>query len=156
MKDSSRAVMLFNRHGPTKSITVRLSDIGLTGPVHVRDLLRHENLPLATDSVTIAGIVQHGSAMLRISNNPITSVYKSTPPAAFSGKRAVYSPVVRLVSMQGASLVTLPVGFTNLEVFTVQGKLIWKGRRSSAEKEGTVRIPASFRNPGMVVVRFAR
>jgi alpha-galactosidase len=155
MKDGSRAVMLFNRHGPTKSITVRLSDIGLTGPVHVRDLLRHENLPLAADSVTIAGIVQHGSAMLLISKNPVSSIYRQPLKVAELKNSAARAPAVRLIDTRITSCMPLLSGHTGLEVYNLQGVRLWKSYRGRTEG-GVVRIPKSIKNGGMAVVRFVK
>src|SRR5581483_9136264 len=61
-----RAVALLNRTGSTANITVKWSDIDLTGSAQVRDLWAHSNLGSFSTSYT-ASVPSHGVVMLKIS-----------------------------------------------------------------------------------------
>ena len=65
LSGGAKAVGLFNRNGYPFPITVRFSDIGITGPVRARDLWLHKDLGILRDSYT-AVVPRDGVVMLRL------------------------------------------------------------------------------------------
>ena len=65
-----RAVALLNRTGSTANITVKWSDIDLTGSAQVRDLWAHSNLGSFSTNYT-ASVPSHGVVMLKISGTEL-------------------------------------------------------------------------------------
>ncbi len=67
LADGAKAVALFNfvTDDVPQPITVRLKDLGFTGPVHARDLWAHKDLGLISDSYT-ATPPEGGVVMLRL------------------------------------------------------------------------------------------
>lgn len=65
MADGSRVVGLFNRQRTTESMTVNLSQIGLSGEVTVRDLWLHKDLGTFTGAFS-AYVPMHGVVLVRI------------------------------------------------------------------------------------------
>ena len=67
LADGAKAVALFNfvTDDVPQPITVRLKDLGFTGPVHARDLWAHKDLGLIQDSYT-ATPPEGGVVMLRL------------------------------------------------------------------------------------------
>ena len=60
------AVAFFNRTNGRNTMTMKLSEIGWTGPAKARDLWAHKDLPTITDSFT-ADVPRHGVVMLVLS-----------------------------------------------------------------------------------------
>jgi alpha-galactosidase len=65
LSDGTMAVGLFNRSPEETAISVKLSDLGLSGTQPVRDLWRHQNLPAARDVVT-ATVPRHGVVLVKV------------------------------------------------------------------------------------------
>jgi len=65
MEDGSKVVGLFNRGEEAAPITVKWSDLGLSGSHAVRDLWRQENLPAATDEFQTS-VARHGVVLVKI------------------------------------------------------------------------------------------
>ena len=65
LADGSLAVGLFNRGRKPGTLTVHFSDLGLTGPQHLRDLWLRQDLGTFEESYS-AAIPRHGAVMLRI------------------------------------------------------------------------------------------
>ena len=63
-----RAVALFNRSGSAANITVKWSDLGLSGSASVRDLWAHANFGSFSNSYT-ANVPSHGVIMLKLTGN---------------------------------------------------------------------------------------
>jgi alpha-galactosidase len=57
------AVALFNRTNGVNTMTMKLSDVGWSGPAKVRDLWAHKNLPVITDKLTV-DVPRHGVVMV--------------------------------------------------------------------------------------------
>ena len=65
LADGSMAVGLFNRDLVARTITVRWSDLGLSGSQPVRDLWRHENMGAKRDELS-AVVPRHGVLLVKI------------------------------------------------------------------------------------------
>ena len=65
MEDGSHAIGLFNRGQVETEVTVKWSDLGLSGSHKVRDLWRQQDLGKFKDSYTIR-VRRHGAAMIRV------------------------------------------------------------------------------------------
>jgi alpha-galactosidase len=65
MSDGSKAVGLFNRGPGAAEVTVRWTDVDLSGDCMVRDLWRQKDLGKFTDSFT-ANVPRHGVCLVRI------------------------------------------------------------------------------------------
>jgi alpha-galactosidase len=67
LADGSKAVALFNfvTDDVPQPITVRIKDLGFTGPVHARDLWSHKDIGILRDSYT-AIPPKGGVVMLRV------------------------------------------------------------------------------------------
>jgi len=63
---STKAVALLNRSTSTANITVRFSDVGLSGQVLVRDLWAHEDKGAYSDSFSMS-VPSHGTGLLKLS-----------------------------------------------------------------------------------------
>lgn len=61
----TRAVALCNLSDSTRTFTLRMSDVELTGPVGVRDLFTHADLPAVTDTLTVS-IPAHDTRIFRL------------------------------------------------------------------------------------------
>jgi alpha-galactosidase len=66
MEDGSKAVGLFNRGEMETEVTVKWSDLELSGKQNVRDLWRQKDLGAFDGSYTVK-VGRHGAAMIRIS-----------------------------------------------------------------------------------------
>lgn len=66
LADGSQAVGLFNRGESSLLMTLEMKQLGVTGTVHLRDLLDHKDLGTATGSYTTQ-VPVHGVVMLKIS-----------------------------------------------------------------------------------------
>ena len=66
LADGSQAVGLFNRGESVLPITLKLSQIGFSGEVHLRDLLDHRDLATVSSSYT-TDVPKHGAVMLKVS-----------------------------------------------------------------------------------------
>jgi alpha-galactosidase len=65
LADGAMAVGLFNRDLVPRTITVRWSDLGLTGSQPVRDLWRHEDMGVKRDELS-ATVPRHGVLLVKI------------------------------------------------------------------------------------------
>ena len=65
LADGGKAVGLFNRERHQMTITLRLKEIGITGPAKLRDLWAHRNLGSFTGSYT-ASVPGHGVVLLKV------------------------------------------------------------------------------------------
>jgi len=65
LEDGSQAVGLFNRGEASADVTVKWSDLGLTGPQLVRDLWRQKDLGSNPDSFT-ADVARHGVVLIKV------------------------------------------------------------------------------------------
>jgi alpha-galactosidase len=65
LSDGTMAVGLFNRSPEEAAVSVKLSDLGLSGAQPVRDLWRHQNLPPARD-VVAATVPRHGVVLVKV------------------------------------------------------------------------------------------
>jgi alpha-galactosidase len=66
LEDGSKAVGLINRGEMPTDVTVKWSDLGITGPHMVRDLWRQKDIE-TQDTAFTANIGRHGAMMLKIS-----------------------------------------------------------------------------------------
>ncbi len=67
LEDGAQAVALFNRAADSKSMTVKWSDLGLTGkPKKLRDLWAHKDLDPSAGEYSVA-VPGHGVVLLRVS-----------------------------------------------------------------------------------------
>jgi len=64
--DDSEAVVLFNRAAAVQNVTVKFSDVGLSGSLNVRDLWLHQNMGVYDNQYTTV-VNSHGVAMLKLS-----------------------------------------------------------------------------------------
>jgi hypothetical protein len=71
--DSGKYVAIFNRTGSATEITVKSSDIGLTGTVYVRDLWAKTDKGTFTGSYKMS-VPSHGSALFKMSSVPTTHI----------------------------------------------------------------------------------
>jgi alpha-galactosidase len=65
LEDGSKAVGLFNRGELPADVTVKWSDLGLTGPQMVRDLWRQKDLGSQETAFTVK-VPRHGAAMIKV------------------------------------------------------------------------------------------
>jgi len=65
LADGSQAVGLFNRGESSLLMTLEMKQLGVTGTVHLRDLLDHKDLGTATGSYTTQ-VPLHGVVMLKV------------------------------------------------------------------------------------------
>jgi alpha-galactosidase len=65
LADGSKAVGLFNREEHEMTTTLGLNDIGVSGPVRVRDLWAHRNLGVFTGTY-MSTVPAHGVVMLKV------------------------------------------------------------------------------------------
>ncbi len=65
MEDGSKAVGLFNRGEFENAVTVKWSELGLSGKQTVRDLWRQQDLGGFADSFSVK-VARHGVAMIRL------------------------------------------------------------------------------------------
>jgi alpha-galactosidase len=65
MSDGSKAVGLFNRGFGADVVTVKWSDLGLTGKQKVRDLWRQQDLGVFGDAFS-KEIPRHGALLIRV------------------------------------------------------------------------------------------
>ncbi len=65
LADGTHAVGLFNRSAYKAKVTVRWSDIGIIGPQPVRDLWRHKDLGVFSDSFS-ATVLPHAAWMIKV------------------------------------------------------------------------------------------
>jgi alpha-galactosidase len=65
MEDGTLAVGLFNRGEFENPVTIRWSDLGITGKQTVRDLWRQKDVGTSTDSFT-GKVARHGAMLIRI------------------------------------------------------------------------------------------
>jgi alpha-galactosidase len=65
LANGDRAVALFNRGTSDQAIRFRLKDVGLTHPVHARDLWAHKDVGMVQDTYT-AMVPSHGVVLLRL------------------------------------------------------------------------------------------
>ncbi len=65
LADGSKAVGLFNREQSTIRLTVKFSQIGISGPATVRDLWARKDLGVFNGSYS-ADVVEHGVVMIRV------------------------------------------------------------------------------------------
>ncbi|MGA2053437.1 MAG: putative Ig domain-containing protein [Opitutales bacterium] len=65
LADGSLAVGLFNRGPEAYTLTVKWTDLGLTGPQHVRDLWRQQDLGVFTGQFS-APVPSHGVVLVRL------------------------------------------------------------------------------------------
>jgi len=66
LADGGQAVGLFNRGESTLLMTLEMKQLGVSGTVHLRDLLDHKDLGTATGSFTTQ-VPEHGVVMLKVS-----------------------------------------------------------------------------------------
>ena len=64
LEGGRRAVGMFNREEHEMTMTLRLEDVGISGPVQLRDLWAHKDLGTFTESYT-ARVPGHGVVMLK-------------------------------------------------------------------------------------------
>ncbi len=74
LKNGDRALVLFNRSAKPLTVAVKWSDIGMGGPVFVRDLWEHADKGFFADSFTMQNLPPHGSGMIRVKGQAISSV----------------------------------------------------------------------------------
>jgi alpha-galactosidase len=65
MEDGSKAVGLFNRGEFENAVTVKWSELGLSGKQTVRDLWRQQDLGGFADSFSVK-VARHGAALIRV------------------------------------------------------------------------------------------
>lgn len=67
LSDGAKAIALFNfvTDDEAEPLTLRLNDVGFTGPVHARDLWAHKDLGILQGSYTVT-VPQGGVVMLRL------------------------------------------------------------------------------------------
>jgi alpha-galactosidase len=66
MSDGSKAVGLFNRGEMPAKVTIKWSDLGVTGAQHVRDLWRQKDVTSDSDSFTTE-VGRHGAFLVKVS-----------------------------------------------------------------------------------------
>ena len=77
--DGSKAVGLFNRSNTEAQISVRWSDLGISGAWMVRDLWRQKNLGSQTESFQMP-VGEHGAEMILLLRKPRKTVAASSTP----------------------------------------------------------------------------
>ncbi|HUU94091.1 MAG TPA: alpha-galactosidase, partial [Phycisphaerae bacterium] len=65
MEDGSKAVGLFNRDEVPRTVAVRWSDLGITGPHTVRDLWRQKTIGVF-DGQFSTRVLVHGVVLVRL------------------------------------------------------------------------------------------
>jgi alpha-galactosidase len=65
LADGTMAIGLFNRGIAAAPVTVKWTDLGLTGRQPVRDLWQQKDLPAASDTFTTT-VPRHGAVLLRV------------------------------------------------------------------------------------------
>ena len=97
LKDSSRAVILFNRSSSEKRMLVAWQEVGFENDalLHVRDLWQHKDVGYFKDYYS-ATVPSHDVVMLR--------VWKADPPSA--------APSIAMISPVDSSIFTLPTMIT--------------------------------------------
>ncbi len=114
-----KAVALLNRGANTAGITVKFSDIGLTGTVFVRDLWAKADKGEFTGSFTMS-VPSHGTGLLKTGTEEIVQVASGHPPVSGNGKRFK-------TEFNNGSLVITPfdqnVKFS-IRIFAADGKLV--------------------------------
>lgn len=80
-----KAVALLNRNTSARDITVKFSDIGLTGEVNVRDLWAKTDKGKFTTSYTATAVPAHGTVMLKIGAPEVPPV----PQGPYAGVNAI-------------------------------------------------------------------
>jgi hypothetical protein len=118
---TAKAVALLNRSSNTANITVKFSDIGLTGPVTVRDLWAKSDKGSFTGSYTMS-VPSHGTGMLKISANPVVTIGPVTSPVINIEKRFK-------TELFNGILVITPIKRSekfSVQVFAANGKMMIK------------------------------
>jgi O-glycosyl hydrolase len=87
--DGSRTVALFNQDDKAATVTVRQSDLGLTGAARVRDLWDHADLGVFSGSVSIP-LAPHASRLFKL--------VPDTPPATVT---ATVDPSIQYQTWEG-------------------------------------------------------
>jgi len=125
MEDGSKAVGLFNRGSREQSITVKCSDLGISGEQTVRDLWRQKDIGIYTDQFQ-ANIGRHGVVLVKIAPKKYgSSLLASVDESADNSPQASLNVDVDIVwphSVQSAKkdmsgvTVKLETGLLRLEV----------------------------------------
>lgn len=134
----NRAVVLLNRTSAAKDITVRWSDLGLTGAsASVRDLWAQKNLGSYATSYTTS-VPAGGSVMLKVTGTEAaSSSYSATSTGKFTG-----------VSAASTGLDVVDLTYTNTASTAVTGTLQVNGQTAT-----TVSFPPTGSTPGTVSVQ---
>ncbi len=66
LEDGSKAVGLFNLGEEEKAVSVRFSDLGISGPVAIRDLWRQKDLEAPSEQFS-ARVPRHGVMLIKVS-----------------------------------------------------------------------------------------
>ncbi|MFF4568012.1 ricin-type beta-trefoil lectin domain protein [Streptomyces sp. NPDC001410] len=134
----NRAVVLLNRTSAAKDITVRWSDLGLTGAAAgVRDLWAQQNLGSYTTSYTTR-VPAGGSVMLKVTGSEAASSgYSATSTGRYTG-----------VSAASTGLDVVDLAYTNTASTPVTGTLQVNGQTAT-----TVSFPPTGSTPGTVSVQ---
>ncbi|WP_079173225.1 ricin-type beta-trefoil lectin domain protein [Streptomyces monashensis] len=134
----ARAVVLLNRTSAARNITVRWSDLGLTGaPATVRDLWARSTLGSYTTSYT-AGVPAGGSVMLKVTGTEAASSdYSVTAAGTYTG-----------VSAASTGLAVADIAYTNTGSTPVTGTLRVDGQTAT-----TVSFPPTGSAQGTVSVQ---
>ncbi len=69
LEDGSRAVGLFNLGEDEQQVSIRWSELEMSGPLHVRDLWRQKDLEAQTDAFS-ARVPRHGVVLIKVSTKP--------------------------------------------------------------------------------------
>ncbi|KUM97057.1 alpha-galactosidase [Streptomyces cellostaticus] len=134
----NRAVVLLNRTSSAQNITVRWSDLGLTGAsAAVRDLWAQKNLGSYATSYTTS-VPAGGSVMLRVSG---TEAASGSYSAASTGKYTA-------VSAASTGLNVVDIAYTNTASTAVTGTLQVNGQTPT-----TVSFPPTGSTQGTVSVQ---
>ncbi|MFI8243843.1 RICIN domain-containing protein [Streptomyces sp. NPDC085866] len=134
----NRAVVLLNRTSGAKDITVRWSDLGLTGAAaSVRDLWAQQNLGSYATSYTTS-VPAGGSVMLKVTGTEAASSgYSATSTGRYSG-----------VSAASTGLDVVDLAYTNTASTAVTGTLQVNGQTAT-----TVSFAPTGSTPGTVSVQ---
>jgi alpha-galactosidase len=118
VNSTTKAVALLNRSATAANITVKFSDIGLTGTVIVRDLWAKADKGDFTGSYTMS-VPSHGTGLLKISSKDVVSI-ASRRSVSDNGKRFK-------TELCNGKLVLTPFSRTagfSVRVFAANGKLV--------------------------------
>lgn len=144
--DSGKYVAIFNRNNSASEITVKFSDIGLTGPVYVRDLWAKADKGNFTESFKMT-VPSHGSALFKMAGEPpisIAQAQKTHPDNLVNGFRTITSK---------GSISILPdarVPDFSVKIHSLDGRLV----KSVSGSNGAVTIPMQRNGTFIVAVVF--